>query len=93
MEKVICTAIERRLILQFSYKGVTSAVEPHALGYSKSDKLTLCAWQLSGGSGVGWRDYIVSEMISLSTASEHFDTPRPDYHRNDTTMTQILCQL
>lgn len=90
--QTICGAIEQRKILLFHYKGGLRRVEPHALGYH-GDTLTLCAWQLSGGSGVEFRDFHVAKLTELATTDETFAGARKGYNRNDSTMDRILCRL
>jgi hypothetical protein len=90
---IVCAAISSRSILVFSYKGSLRTVEPHALGYGNKERLTLCGWQLSGGSGEGFRDYLMSEVSAMSTTTNKFSAARPGYNPNDTTMKRIVCRL
>lgn len=92
-EAVICSAIQDQRVLEFLYKGKSRVVEPHALGITKKGKNILCAWQLSGASGVGWRDFEVAKISSLSVANARFAGPRAGYKRNDQTLQRIICQL
>lgn len=89
----ICKAIQAHSILTFRYKGSIRTVEPHTLGYDGDGDLTLCAWQLSGGSGVGFRDFHVQKLSELSTAQQSFSGARPGFRRGDQTLSRILCQL
>jgi len=92
-QSVLCDAIRRKHVVQFSYKGTTRTAEPHAVGYDGSGDLTLSAWQLSGGSGTGWRDFHVSKLSALSTTARTFARARPGYNPNDRTLVRILCRL
>jgi hypothetical protein len=93
MREDICGAIQNKLILEFAYKGARRRAEPHALGIDSKGHLTMCAWQLSGGSGVGFRDFHLDELSSLQITEDGFVSPRPGYRRGDSTMTTIFCQL
>jgi predicted DNA-binding transcriptional regulator YafY len=89
----ICQAIEQMRILEFRYKGTLRTVEPHTLGYSKRGILTLCAWQLAGGSAEAWRDFHVDLIDALALTAEHFDGPRPGYNPCPTTLTNLVCTI
>ena len=93
MRDIILTAIEAMQLLTFAYKGSVRTVEPHTYGVDTKGHETLCAWQTHGGSGLGFRDFHVSEMSSLSMADENFAGPRPGYRRGDSTMPRIYAQL
>ena len=89
----ICDAIARKRILTFTYRGRPRRVEPHLLGYYHSGDLTLSAWQLSGGSGQGWRDFHVSKLSDIAIAEATFARARPGYNPNDKTIRRIVCCL
>lgn len=90
---IIGPAIEEMRILEFKYKGAWRVVEPHALGYNEKQKLTLCGWQLSGGSGVGFRDFYVEIIDELIVLDEVFDEARKGYNPNDQTLSNIIAQI
>lgn len=90
---VICDAIKNRRVLSFSYEFKTRRVEPHLLGHDKDGDLTLSCWQLSGGSGTGFRDFHVAKLTALSITEDGFEGPRRGYNPNDKTMSRILCRL
>ena len=92
-EDLICQAIAERRILTFSYKDNERTVEPHALGYDADNDLTLCGWQVSGGSGVDFRDFHVRQISTPSLSQQTFSGPRPKYKRHDKTLRRIICQL
>lgn len=89
----ICQAIAERKVISFLYKGVIRRVEPHAYGIAKSGEPTLSAWQLSGGSGQGFRDFLASSISGLTITPDGFAGPRPGYNQFDATMTSIACRL
>lgn len=93
MSSVICAAIKDRHVLAFSYKGTTRQVEPHLLGYDSEGHLTLSAWQLTGGSGKGFRDFHVDTILGPRTTGACFSGPRPGYNPNDSTMMRIVCRI
>lgn len=93
MSADICKAIATRVLISFNYKGVNRTVEPHIVGRNKKGALSLSAWQLSGGSGIGWRDYLVIEMSGILISDQPFSAPRPGYNPNDTTLAEIICRI
>jgi predicted DNA-binding transcriptional regulator YafY len=93
MREAICKAIQSKSVISFQYQGSQRQAEPHLLGYKKDGNLVLSAFQLSGGSGVDWRDFLLSKMSALSTTAKRFQSARPGYNRDDHTMSEILCRL
>lgn len=93
LEDEICAAIKNRDMITFQYKGRSRTVEPHLLGYDADDDLTLSAWQHSGGSGQGWRDFHVAKLHGLTTTGHSFDHARQGYNPDDSTISRILCRL
>ena len=93
MERMLCNAIHNRSIVRFEYDSSTKTVEPHQVGYDHDGDLTLSAWQLSGGSGVDWRDFHIAKMSGLSVTGRTFAGPRPGYNPNNSKMSRILCGL
>ncbi|MBX7501358.1 WYL domain-containing protein [Qipengyuania sp. YG27] len=89
----ICDAIRDRKIISFYYKGRTRVAEPHLVGYDRDGDLTLSAWQLSGGSGQGFRDFHINIMSNLTIMPQSFSGARPNYNPNDSTLGRILCRL
>jgi len=92
-EQTICEAIRNRRIITFTYERRQREVEPHLLGYDHDGDLTLSCWQLSGGSGVDWRDFRVSNLTGLATTQRTFAGPRPGYNPNDNTIQRVVCRL
>ncbi len=93
MQDEICAAIAQQKRISFLYKGTRREVEPHILGYDGDGDLTLSAWQISGGSGLGWRDFHVSKLSGLAVGILSFDVTRPGYNRNDKTLDRIVCRV
>jgi predicted DNA-binding transcriptional regulator YafY len=89
----ICDAIRDRKVISFHYKGRVRTVEPHLVGYDADGDLTLSAWQLSGGSGVGFRDFHVSKLSGLTITQQSFAGARPGYNPGDKTLKRIVCRL
>ena len=93
MNELICKSInDGPMLIGFSYKGARRWVEPHTYGVQPNGNEALCAWQITGGSGVGYRLFFVKEMAGLATG-ERFDSPRPDYHRGDQRFQTIYAEL
>ncbi|MFC5066952.1 WYL domain-containing protein [Flaviflagellibacter deserti] len=89
MEAILSIAIDERRLVSFAYDGSRRVAEPHTLGRSKSGVLTLCAWQLTGGSGEGWRDFHLNRMGDLELTEENFSIPRPGYNPNPSKLSVI----
>ncbi|ORE90151.1 hypothetical protein ATO4_22052 [Aurantimonas sp. 22II-16-19i] len=93
----ICEAIRERFLLRFWYprsQPDDRVVEPHLLGFnSAAGTLTLSAWQISGGSGVGFRPYHVNLIKNFVVTDERFSGTRIGYNPNDTTMSRIICRI
>ena len=71
-DDVVCEAIEKRLSVSFVYSGSQRTVEPHILGHNAKGALILSAWQVSGGSGQGWRDFYVDKISSIALGQNTF---------------------
>ena len=93
MSQTIIKAITNRSVITFRYKGKLRTVEPHLLGYDTKNHLTLSAWQLSGGSGVNFRDFHVGDMSGITITAQTFASARKGYNSFDTKMTRILARL
>jgi hypothetical protein len=97
MNSVICEAIEKRRLLQFSYDDLTRIVEPHLLGRKTSGNDALLAWLVEGytesDSEPYWRNYVVDQMDFLIVLDETFDGTREGYNPQDKTMEEIYCRL
>ena len=85
-QRIICAAIGERKLFQFYYGGDAApgirVVEPHMVAYNRRENLVLSAWYLSGATesgGQGWREYLLSEMTSVSVLATQFGGPRPGY--------------
>jgi hypothetical protein len=91
--ETICDAIAKRLVISFNYTGKQRTVEPHTLGYDRAGDLTLCAWQLSGGSGPGWRDFHYKKMSGIELTGAQFPGSRPGYNPDDSTLVRIVRRL
>ncbi len=93
VSKIICGAIRSRHLLSFTYKDSTRTVAPYILGLDEKGVVTLSAVQLSGGSGVGFRTYVVDAVSSLAVTDHRFFRTHPDYNPRDRLFTRILCQV
>lgn len=92
MNDLICKAIAETRVLGFDYKGVQRWVEPHSYGAQPNGKEGVCAWQLTGGSGEGYRMFLTADIAGLSMG-DTFDGPRPGYHRGDQRFQIIYAEL
>lgn len=93
MRNTITEAIRDKQVVMFNYKSSLRFVEPHLLGISRTGRLTLSAWQLSGGSGEGWRDFHIDDMYNVNFSGRFFAKPRYGYNPFDSTMSEIIARL
>ena len=83
----LCSAIKSRSLVTFYYSGDEApglrTVEPHMVAYNLKEHLILSAWYRSGASeskeGPGWREYLLSDISSVTLLQETFSSPRPGY--------------
>jgi len=89
----IIKAIQELRLLTFTYKGSYRTVEPHTYGCSIKGANGLCAWQVGGASGLGYRLFLERDMQNIVVADQHFEVPRPDYRRSDQRFSSIYAEL
>lgn len=79
---VICEAIRRKKLLQFSYKNHTRVVEPHIYGRDSAGHDLLSAYLVGGHSESKkrpyWRFYRLSDVTLLTMLNERFSGARED---------------
>jgi len=97
MQKIICDAISDRQMLRVNYdnKGERE-IEPYCLGFSKTGKIVLRAYQIVGdsksGESDGWKLFNVEKVNSISEPYGSF-SDRPEYNPNDSVMDRIICNI
>lgn len=89
----ICEAIAGRRLLSFAYKGAVRTVEPYILGYGEAGELVLSAVQRAGGSGVGFRSFLVEELSLVSVSDRGFARNHPDYRPGDAFFVRVVCKV
>ena len=93
IKDAICEAIGQRRVESFIYKSAPRSAEPYILGYDDKGALTLSAFQISGGSGVGFRTFVLDNMALVTMTERRFDGMRPEYNPRDRYFSRILCQI
>ena len=96
MNREICSAIESRRCLTFTYDGLPREIEPHAHGTSSTGKEVVRGFQTAGQSNsppLGWRLWTVAKMESFSVSDQTFVGTRPDYVRGDSQMHPVHCEI
>jgi hypothetical protein len=95
-DTTICEAIAQKKRIQIHYKGGARIVEPHQVAYNERNNLALSAYFVRGysssGSGVGWREYLISDIQGVQILEENFST-RPDYNPNGTKFHSTVCAV
>lgn len=87
--EILRRAIEDRILVRFLYQNSTRIAEPHLVGRNKKGNDCLSAFQISGGSGVSFRAFLMHDISKLEMLEETFEGPRSGYNPNDTTMSAI----
>jgi len=94
---VICEAIKKRRLLQFSYDDLTRIVEPHLFGRKTSGNDVLSAYMVEGYTESDhepyWRNYSVDKMDFIIMLDEAFANQREGYNPDNQTMEEIYCRL
>jgi hypothetical protein len=97
MNGIICQAIEKQRLLQFSYDDLTRIVEPHLFGRKTSGNDVLSGYLVGGytesDNAPYWRNYLVAEMEFVVMLEETFSGPREGYNPDDGSMEKIYCRL
>ena len=97
VNKDIVSAIEKKLVLQFTYHGQERVVEPQTYGVSKTGKEVLRARQIGGGSRSGRsriaKLFDVKEMSGLKPTGDHFRDALPEHNPKDSAMVEIFATL
>ena len=97
-QQTLCGAIQQMRLVQFWYDGGNRTVEPHMVAVNEAGHVALSAWFVSGysesGGGQGWREYLLSEIGSLSVLNDQFSGPRPGYKPDGgKKFTRVICGL
>jgi hypothetical protein len=94
---LICEAIRRKNLLQFTYGNHTRVVEPHLFGRDSADHDVLSAYLVRGYSESQqkpyWRFYLLSNVTLLTMLDERFPGPRKGYNPKDPRMLKVYCRL
>ncbi|MGB3386367.1 MAG: WYL domain-containing protein [Pseudaminobacter sp.] len=93
IKDAICEAIGQRRLVSFIYKSAQRTAEPYILGYDDKGALTLSAYQTSGGSGTGFRTFLVDGMSFVTMTERGFTGTRPEYNPRDRYFAHIVCQV
>ena len=97
MNNTICSAINSRNVIQFSYEGSTRLVEPFCHGAKYIIAHNAGAYRIGGYSESEHeppcRLYIVSKMLNIEIMEDTFSGDRPDYNRNDPDMATFYCRI
>src|SRR5688572_20001012 len=84
---VICSAIQRRLLLEFEYDGRLRVVAPYCHGLSTRGVEVLRAIQIGGASASGafglGKLWAVSKMLELRILDRRFTPDDPNYNPDD----------
>lgn len=86
-EEIIAQAIAGKQLVQITYVNGAEGkrlVEPHLLGTTTTGQTALQGWFVEGasksGQGPGWRNYLLSRIVSIELTSRTFSGPRPGFN-------------
>jgi hypothetical protein len=92
-----CNAIKSKRRIAFRYNDAPRVVEVHTVGYTKSNKPVMRAWQVRGGSRSGnptpWRMFDLDMIVDACVLDEKSEAPRPQYIRGDASIQRIICEV
>ena len=96
-KSVVCEAIRKRSLLEFSYHGRLRVVAPYCHGVSTRDTEVLRGIQVRGSGsskGLGFgKLWAIADMVDLRILDETFAPDDPHYNPNDSAMKQIHCRV
>ena len=94
---LIISAIQRKLILEFSYNGKRRTVEPQTYGLSYTGKEVLRAHEISSDSRPGLsrmaKLFDLSKIKALEKTTERFAEALPEHNPEDSAMVEIFATL
>jgi hypothetical protein len=95
--QLICEAIRKRALLEFSYHNRQRVVAPYCCGVSARGVDVLRAVQVrgesaSGALGIG-KLWLLAEIEHLRMLNEVFTPDDPNYNPRDRAMTRIYCGI
>jgi hypothetical protein len=97
LDRQLCDAIKRRLLVMFEYGDLIRVVEPHRVGVNSAGHPMLSGWLRAGYSrsdpAGGWRNYLLADVRSFQVLAAPFAGPRPGYALHDARMREVFCQL
>lgn len=86
-EEIITQAIAGKQLVQITYGNGADGkrlVEPHLLGTTITGQAALQGWFVEGasksGQGPGWRNYLLSRILSIELTNQTFSGPRQGFN-------------
>ena len=97
MNALICAAIAKRTVVQFTYNGGARMVEPHSHGTSTQGHEVLRGYQISGasdsGEPVGWKLFKIENIVDFQETSQRFSGARQGYTAGGAGVVSVHCEL
>jgi hypothetical protein len=94
---VVCDAIRKKRLLQFTYQGKLRIVAPYCHGVSTRGVEVLRAVQVGGESRLGGLGFgklwVLADMVDAQITSKTFIPDDPNYNPDDSAMTQVHCRI
>jgi hypothetical protein len=92
----ICSAIQKRQLIEFVYDRQLRTVEPHILWGDVDGNTLLDCWEISESrsiSEIGWKRFRVEDIGQLRTLEKSFPRPRPGYNPHSERYETVYCSL
>ncbi|MFP4687522.1 MAG: WYL domain-containing protein [bacterium] len=98
VNEILHEAIDKRLVVKFSYKWRSRVVEPYLIGiHEEEDEAMLRGFQIEGESESGgipdWRLFRLTNISSLKITDREFEPRRDVYEPGDPDMKEIIHRL
>ena len=92
MKEIICEAVRNKQRIKFEYNGKPRMGEPQCCGQTTTGKDAVRVHLTYGGSRPE-QLFELGKIKSLEVLNEYFINAGPNYHKNDSAMQRIYCQL
>ena len=91
----VCTAIQSKKILEFTYEGHFRVVEPYCHGTTLAGHPAFRGYQVGGTSTsatLGWKLFLIANATDLTITNKTFEI-RAGFKKGDKGMKTIHCEV
>jgi hypothetical protein len=97
LNAIICSAVERQIVLELRYHEFSRLVEPYVYGAGRSGDELLRCYQVAGGSvggeRRGWKLLRLAEIASFHATNTSFEPRWRSYNPEDRAIRSIHCRV